>query len=125
MKRILSFVLAAVLLCGCVFALASCGSKKLSGKYKADVGLYTITYEFKGNEFTCVRTTVAASISHTASGTYEITEDEDGNMFIAFTYGEGSDESAKEDSVKLTFAEVKENDVEYIKINGLPYRAID
>lgn len=125
MKRILSFVLAAVLLCGCVFALASCGGKKLSGKYKADIGLYTITYEFKGNEFTCVRTTVAANISHTASGTYEITEDEEGNMFIAFTYGEDSDESAKEDAAKLPFAEVKENGVEYIKIAGLPYRAID
>ena len=123
MKRSLSLVLAAVLLCGCVFALASCG-KTLSGKYQTDAVAYTATYEFKGKEFTCVRTVKLLNVSHTASGTYEITEDEQGNSFISFTYGEDADEDAKEEAAKLAFVKGEEDGVKYIKISGVKYTAV-
>jgi len=123
MKRILSLVLAAVLLCGCVFALASCG-KTLSGKYEMDATIYTKTYEFKGKEFTCVRSNKTLGLSQTASGTYEITEDDEGNTFIAFTYGEDASEEAKEDAAKLAFVKGEEDGVKYIKIAGIKYKAV-
>ena len=121
MKRFLSLALALVLLCGCMFTLASCGNT-LSGKYQLDAAVYTKTYEFKGSDFTCVRE--AFGVSHTASGTYEITEDEDGNAFIAFTYGEDADEDAKEDAAKLSFVKGEEDGVKYIKIAGIKYKAV-
>ena len=123
MKRILSLVLAVALLCCCVFALTSCGNF-LFGKYETEVaGVYTKTYEFKLKEFTCVRT--IGGFSHTATGTYEITEDDEGNTYISFTYGENADEDAKEEEgVKLSFSKGTEDGVKYIKIAGVKYTAV-
>lgn len=47
MKKILSVVLACVLLLGCVFVFASCG---LSGKYEANLVFAEVSYEFKGSK---------------------------------------------------------------------------
>ena len=45
MKKILSLILVAALLCACAFTLTSCGNKP-SGTYKDETGL--VTLEFKG-----------------------------------------------------------------------------
>ncbi len=106
MKRILSLLLSAVLLCGCVFALASCGA--LSGEYKNE--LTGASYEFKGNKFVYN----AAVAAFDAEGTYEITEDEDGDKFITLTYtkGEGEDEAGK----PLPFSQGEKDGKKYIQI---------
>ena len=116
MKKLLSLVLALVLLCGCMFTLASCGG--LSGKYESGL----TTYEFKGNNFT--RTTSIAGFSYSASGTYEITEEGE-DKFITLTYTSG-DEKAKEDEagVALPFVSGAEEGVKYIKIAGRKFTQV-
>lgn len=118
MKKALSLVLAIVLLCGCLFTLASC-SMPLSGKYKNGL----TTYEFDGKEFT--RTTSLGGLSYTAGGTYEITKEGDVE-YITFTYGEDGDENAKEeDGVKLELVRGTEGDTKYLKIGYLKYEKVD
>ena len=114
MKKVLSLVLALALLCGCMLTLASCFGGGLSGKYSYTdpiVGGKT-TYEFKGKEFT--RTYTLGSTTHTATGTYEITEEEE-KSYITFTYT-GGDEDAKEDAgIKMELTKGEENGTSYIK----------
>ncbi len=116
MKKVLSLVLALALLCGCMFTLASCFGG-LSGKYSYTDPILggKTTYEFKGKEFT--RTYTLGSITHTATGTYEITEEEE-KSYITFTYT-GGDEEAKEDGgVKMELTKGTENDVAYIQFGS-------
>ena len=120
MKKFLSLALALVLLCGCMFTLASCGGG-LSGKYTDKLTGLT-SYEFKGNKFTC--TVGAGNFTYTASGTYEITEDGD-QSFITFTYTDG-DEQAKEDGgVKLALSKGTVDGKNYIEFGKvLPVKYI-
>ena len=121
MKRILSLVLAAVLLCGCVFALASCGNKP-SGTYvgEIDMGLAkgSLTYEFKGNSF---KATVSGEAlgglvegsSQVQEGTYEIVEKDDGKLEIVFTF------TSEDGKTEVSPAASYEKGEDYIKIDGV------
>ncbi len=114
MKKIISTLLVCVLLLGCVMTLASCG-KRLSGKYELTDGLY---YEFKGNEYTSVlEVPIIGKV--TKNGTYEIKENNEGDLEIIFTE-EGSDEPNA-----VSFSDGKDGDVEYIKIAGIKYTKAD
>lgn len=121
MKKIVSFALAFALLCTCLLAFASC-SKKLSGTYELDAVIADLSYEFKGNKVTV--TVAGLGSSESIEGEYEITENDDGETVIIFTFAsdeEGADDYAGE----FSFAEGKEGDVEYIKIGGVRYNKKD
>ena len=111
MKKILSLVLAVVLLCGCMLTLVACGGG-LSGKYESGL----TTYEFKGKNFT--RTTSVAGFSYTAAGTYEITEKDDGTMEITITL-ENDDDDIKSGTY------VFEEGENYIKIGLVKYDKVE
>lgn len=117
MKKIISMVLVCVLLLGCVVALSSC-AKTISGTYKADAGIASGTYQFKGNKVTITKEVFGFEKTYTA--TYEITGSEEEGYQITFTYAEGEE---ADDDLKgtLSFSEGKENDVTYIKIGGIKY----
>ncbi|MBR2325627.1 MAG: hypothetical protein IKA53_06255 [Clostridia bacterium] len=120
MKKFLSLALALVLLCGCMFTLASCGGG-LSGKYTDKLTGLT-SYEFKGNKFTC--TVGAGNFTYTASGTYEITEDGD-QSFITFTYTDGDEDAKKEGGVKLALSKGTVDGKDYIEFGKvLPVKYI-
>lgn len=122
MKKFLSLALALVLLCGCMFTLASCGGG-LSGKYSYTDPILSgkTTYEFKGKEFT--RTYTLGGATFTASGTYEITEDGD-QSFITFTYTDGDEDAKKEGGVKLALSKGTvdgKNYIEFGKVLAVKY----
>ncbi len=113
MKKILSSILVCVLLVGMLFTLASCG-KRLSGRYEISDDIY---YEFKGNEYTA--SLGVAGFAKTTNGTYEIKENNEGDLEIIFTE-EGSD-----DPQAYSFSEGEEDGVKYIKISGVKYTKAD
>lgn len=115
MKKLLSLVLALALLCGCMFTLASCGGG-LSGKYTDELGL--TSYEFKGKNFTC--TVAVGNLTYSASGTYEITEEDD-KSYITFTYTDGDEKAKKDGGVKLAFTKGEEDGKNYIKLGLFKY----
>ncbi len=105
MKKIISASLVCLLLVGMVLVLASCGNK-LSGTYEGPIS----TYEFKRNgDF--VRKSGAVSVS----GTYEIEENDDGDLTITFFYGE--DEDDDKDGIPQSF----EKGDDFIRISGVKY----
>ena len=121
MKKIISLILVCVLFIGCTLTLASCG-KKLSGKYESALGTGAY-YEFSGNKMTYSRKSLFGG-KYITEGTYEITEDEDGNTVIILTYDSGtSEEDAKSGS--YSFSEGVEDGTEYIKISGVRYNKVD
>ncbi len=114
MKKIISTLLVCVLLIGCVLTLASCG-KKLSGRYELSDGLY---YEFNGKEYTSVlEVPILGKV--TKNGTYEIKENNEGDLEIIFT------EEGSEEPNAVSFSEGEEDGVEYIKIGGVKYTKAD
>ena len=96
MKRILSLVLAAVLLCGRVFALASCGNNP-SGTYVGEMkteilgmelASVSVTYKFSGKNYSLTYAGDIAGFGGSLDpqeGTFEVIKAEDGTMKIAFT----------------------------------------
>ena len=113
----LALSLVVVMLC---LALASCG-KMISGSYEGEVDLgvakYTATYTFKGNKVDVEKktTTILGTVDTVElSGTYEITENDDGTKEITFTF-ENEDEEIK--SGTFTFEEGED----YIKIGLAKY----
>ena len=119
MKKIISLALVCVMLMGCVFALASCG-KTLSGTYKGDAIVASATYSFKGSKVTV--TAEALGFEKSFEGKYEITENDEGNTVIIFTFG---DEDAEKYSGEFSFAEGEEEGTKYIKIGGVKYNKVD
>ncbi len=110
MKKILSTIMAVCLVFGCVFALSACATK-LSGTYESSGVSYTFT---AGGDVT-IKTSIGV-ISGTVEGKYEINEDGD-----KITITIGSDEGSKF-SGEHSFNKGKDNDGEYIKIDGITYR---
>ena len=95
MKKVLAFTLVIAM----VFALVSCGGKKLSGTYTAGGDLLGLaggktSYTFSGNKVTIAVTASLFGASKTTEyeGTYAITEASDGSMTISMTF-EDSDAS--------------------------------
>ena len=116
MKKILSLVLAVVLLCGCMLTLVACGGG-LSGKYSYTDPILggKTTYEFKGKNFT--RTYTLGSTTNTATGTYEVTEEEE-KTYITFTYASGDEEAKEDDGIKMELTKLTENDESYIQFGS-------
>ena len=88
MKRIISALLACVLLVGAMFTLVSCGNT-LSGTYEGT--FYDL--KFKGDKVSVI---VKGEVLLT--GTYEIEEDDDGDKTISFDFvdEDKADEDEKE-----------------------------
>ena len=124
MKKLMCVVLVVVMM----LSLVACG-KKLSGTYEAEIDVvllkYTATYEFSGSKVTAVKkTTVFGTVNTvTLEGTYEIAENDDGELEITFTFE--NEEEAKDYAGTFSFAKGKEGDTQYIKIGGAKYKKVD
>ena len=118
MKRIVSLVLACVLLLGCVFSLASCATM-LMGTYTNET--LKTTYEFSGNKVT-KKTPSLLGGTTVYEGTYEIKEDaeNEGKYTITFTWGEDADKE-EDGGVALPFSQGEKDGTKYIEILGIKY----
>ena len=124
MKKVLRFVALSLILVLGIGALASCGAKKVpAGSYEAELSILgqgtKVTYTFSGNKVEAVqKTTVLGMVNtETAEGTYEITENDDGTMQIAFDF---EDNDVFEDKT-YSYAEGED----YIKIAGVEYQKVE
>ena len=126
MKKIISTVLACMILVGAIFTLASCGNT-LSGTYAGEVNVlvakYKVTYEFKGNDVT-VTSKLSSSLgsieSNPIEGTYVIGEDEDGKKTITFDYsGDEEAKGAAEEGVAVSLNQGEDDNGKYIEIAGV------
>ena len=126
MKRIISTILLCVLLLGCVMSFASCG-KLLMGKYEAelDAGIAgsKTTYEFSVFKYTKTTVTQVLGVDNTTvqEGSFKITENDEGEPIISFTY----EVDGVEEISNLSFAQGEENGVKYIKIGGVTFNKVD
>ena len=118
--RIMAVVMALLMV---TLVFASCG-KTLKGTYKAEVGGaligYTATYTFSGSKVEITKTGTLAGMSNTTTmtGTYEITEKDDGSMEITITL-DSEDDDIK--SGTFTF----EQGEDYIKIGLVQYNKVE
>ena len=118
MKKIISTILACVLLLGCVMSLASC-SETLIGEYEADMVLYEATYEFKVGGKVILTIDPVVGDDKVYVGKYTINSDTEEITFVF----EAAD--AKEYAGTRTFAKGEENGEKYIKMNGIKYTLED
>ncbi len=124
MKKIVSMLLACILLVGTMLSLASCGNN-LSGKYEGEINImvasYNVSYEFKGSNVKVTRT-VSSMFSDDESfvinGKYEIAENEDGKLEITFEY------ETEDDVINGGTFPFEKGDG-YIKISGIKYEKAD
>ena len=124
MKKTVRILAVAMALLMVTLVFASCG-KTLKGTYKAEFGVgglagYTATYTFSGSkvEITKTGTLVGMSNTTTMTGTYEITEKDDGSMEITITL-DSEDDDIK--SGTFTFEEGED----YIKIGLVKYDKVE
>lgn len=132
MKKVISLLLACVMLCGCVFALASCG-KKLSGDYVLDATVEVVgvksgavtTYSFSGSKVTLSVDTYVANNKSSVSyeGKYEIAEASDGSLEITFTFENDKGEEVKEYSTTQVLKEAE--DGKSITIGLLTFKKVE
>lgn len=107
-----------VAMMACVFT--GCGAKVTAGTYTAELEVlgqsWKVSYTFHGNKVEAENkiTFLGTVNSETASGTYEITENDDGTMEITFTFEEENDSFKNQ---TLTF----EQGEGYIKLGGVQY----
>ena len=124
MKKLLSTILACVLLLGCVFTLAGCvvsvgPMTMISGTYELDAVVAGAKYDF--GAFGKVTVTVELLGAATSfEGKYKVNNKQDPNE-ITFTF---EDEDAKEYSGTFDFASGEEDGVKYIKIGLLKYNEV-
>ncbi len=113
MKKIVSSLLACILLIGCIFTLASC-SKSLVGTYEADLGVSEITYKF--GAFGKVTRTVDPLVGDNTvtEGTYKFN---DAGDEITLTFGE--------ESKTYDFSSGTEDGDDYIKLDLIKYEKED
>ena len=119
--KVLAVVMTMILLC---LACTSC-AKKLSGSYKGEINVlvasYEVVYEFSGSKVTVTRqveSIIGDSDPVVLEGKYEITEDDDGELKIEFTY------ETEDDVVKGGKFDFEEGE-DYIKIAGIKYSKVD
>lgn len=115
--RILSVVMAVLMV---TLMFASC-AKTISGTYSAEIDIgvlkYTATYEFSGKNVTVTKVVnplIGDSKTSTIEGTYEIVENDDGTMDITLSF-----ETEDEHITSGTF-DFEEGD-NYIKIGLAQY----
>lgn len=113
MKKIISLILACVLLIGCMFSLASC-SAFLVGTYENKGLLTTTTIEFKLDGTV---TYTVGSIS--LVGEYDIEKNDNGDLEIELDFED--DSVADFIDGEYSFAKGKENGKAYIEIAGVRY----
>ena len=126
MKKIISTILVCVLLLGCVMSFTSC-SKMLFGKYEAEVDAVVaggkVVYEFTPFGYTKTTTTEVLGFAKDSveEGKYKITENEDGDLTIAFTY----EVDGKEETESYSFSQGEEDGVKYVKLGLIKYTKVD
>lgn len=115
--KVLSLVLVVAMVC---VLFAACGNK-LSGTYKGKVDAFglagaEVVYDFSGSKVTVTATASILGFEKTveSDGTYEIAENEDGDLEITFTF---EDDDAEKYSGTFSFSEGED----YIKIAGAKY----
>lgn len=124
MKKSMKFIAVAMVVLMLCMTLASCG-KTLSGKYTAEVnylvGKYKVTYSFSGSKVEVVKksTLLGSSETKTIEGTYEIAEDEAGDLTITFEF------EAEDDVIKSNTYEFEELENGNIKIGTVEYEKLD
>ena len=125
MKKTVKALSLTLVLAILALSLFACGGKTLSGKYVSDeidfvLGSYSASYEFRGNKVTIVKD-VDMRIGEdpdpiTFNGTYEIVEEDDGDLKIKLTLeGDEEDEHIKAGTYALEEGE------DYIKIGLAKY----
>lgn len=119
MKKILSMLLVCVLLVGTLFALTSCGGP--SGKYQD--ALKVTTLEFSGSKVTITIDNIIGNDT-VLEGKYDITEDDEGNKTITFTF-ESEDDEADAWDAPMSYSEGEEDGKQYIKIGIVKYTKAD
>jgi hypothetical protein len=131
MKKTIRLVSVLMVLAMLATSLVSC--KILTGSYASTTDFFgtktTVTYTFKGTEFTVVTETVIGSLTNKTenSGKYEIKKDPenaDALIIILTTTTENDDGSTSTTTNQYSFAEGKENGVKYIKIGNTQYDAV-
>lgn len=126
MKKIISTILVCVLLLGCVMSLSSCG-KMLSGKYEAEVDAILaggkVVYEFTPFGYTKTTTTEVLGFEKDTieEGKYKITENDEGELTITFTYEVDGEEKTE----TVAFSQGEEDGVKYIKLGLVKLTKID
>ena len=126
MKKIISTILVCVLLLGCVMSFTSC-SKILYGKYESEVDALVaggeVEYEFTPFGYTkTTKTEVLGFEKETVEeGKYKITENEDGELTITFTYKV----DGKENTETFAFSQGEEDGEKYIKLGFVKYTKED
>ena len=119
MKKTLSKLLVCVLLLGCIFSLAGCGPiTVVTGKYKADILLAEVTYDFGAFGGVTVIVDPIAGDSYSFDGKYSVDNSTD-PYEITFTF---EDSEAKEYSGTFSFSSGKEDGVKYVEIAGIKYK---
>lgn len=115
--KVLSLVLVATMVC---VLFASC-AKTISGTYKGEVDAFglagaEVTYKFSGSKVSVTATASVFGFEKTieSDGTYEIIENDDGELKIKFTF---EDADAEKYSGTFSFSEGDD----YIKIGGAKY----
>lgn len=120
MKKIISTILACVLLVGSLFALTSCG-KSITGKYEANLVAAEVTYEFgMFGKVTCTIDPILGDET-VVEGKYEFN---DAGDKITITF-EGDSDDAKEYAGEYNFSSGVEDGQEYIKLDLFKFEKID
>ncbi len=117
--RIIAVVMVALMLC---LSLASCG-KKLSGKYSADIFGTGTTMTFDGSDVKIAITVTFIGEVASLDATYEIKDDK-----ISFDIAD--EEKVTNDLAKKVIKSLEEpvsfeEGEDYIKINGVTYKAVE
>ena len=123
MKKTLSKLLVCVLLLGCIFSLAGCVTSVgpitvVTGKYKVDILLAEVTYDFGAFGGVTVIVDPIAGDSYSFDGKYKVDNSTDPHE-ITFTF---EDSEAKEYSGTFSFSSGKEDGVKYVEIAGVKYK---
>lgn len=120
MKKITK-VLALVMVLSMVCVIFASCAKTLSGSYKGEVDAFglagaEVVYEFSGSKVTVTATAEVLGFEKTSEfeGTYEIAENEDGDLEITFTFED-------EDAEKYGGTVSLEEGDDYIKLGGVKY----
>lgn len=112
MKKTLKIASLMLVLVMTVFVFASC-APRLSGTYKADTLVGSITIEFSGKNYKSVTDALIGN-NIVEEGTYAI--DEEAGK-ITFTFEQDGEEATRTSS----FSQGEEDGVKYIKIDGVKY----
>lgn len=119
-KTSMKFLALALILVMMVCTFAGCGTKVSASTYQAELEMFgqswKVSYTFSGSKVEAEnKITILGQVhTETASGTYEILENDDGTMEITFQFDEENDSFQ---NGTVTF----EQGEDYIKLAGVQY----